>query len=526
MLRTFRIMVVCLLGYAILLTSSCSEDAVTSSQDKVGPAVQIIHPVMSGTTPEDVSDYVDIYVTATDNSGVSKVELWGAPETTSNATLIRSAEQPLNPVPDSVQAPPGVSVYGARWSVRTIRNGTRVRIFARAFDSAGNATRSDLVLVKVLNLGGDLRPPLARFFVTPTQGTVDTLFVFNAEDTSDSVDAPTEISVRWDFDGDGVWDRDWNEGLKASVPVEFKYSRANVFTARLEAKNTYLPDSVGTTTQLVGVAPAGGRDPEPPEPGNMILISAGTYQVGTYDAALASRNELPVHSARLTADFYIERTEVSNRLYLKYLKVAMAGESPEVRRDGNILNHHPSTGSDVKIIDLSYSALYYDPTGDSIAVDQAELELPVVGVTWFGAKAYAEHFGLRLPTEHEWEIAAKADSAQYNYPWGRTITPDQANYVDNGTRTLRPVGSYPNAQSPWGILDLSGNASEWVKDWYGLYPTLPQINPEGPVTGELRVMRGGSYLSSARAVRVTVRAANAPDLSSDQIGFRTAYTKP
>lgn len=526
MLRTYRILIACLLGYGILATSSCSEDTVTSSQDKVGPAVQFIRPVMSGITPEDVSDYVDIYVTATDPSGISKVELWGAPETTSNAILIRTDEDPLSPVPDSIQAPSGVPVYGARWSVRTIRNGTRVRLFARAFDAAGNAARSDLVTVKVLNLGGDLRPPLARFFVTPTQGTVDTLFVFNAEDTSDSVDAPTEISVRWDFDGDGVWDRDWTDGLKASVPVEFKYNRASIYTAKLEAKNTYLPDSVGTTTQLVGVAPAGGREPEPPEPGNMILLPAGTYRVGTADPLLASRNELPVHSARLTADFYIEKTEVSNRLYLKYLRVAMAGETPEIRRDGNILSYRPTTGEEVRVLDLGYSALFFDPTGDSIAVDAAKRELPVVGVTWYGAKAYAEHFGLRLPTEHEWEIAAKADSVNFNYPWGKTITTDQANYVDNGIRALRPIGSYPNARSPWGVLDLSGNAAEWVKDWYGPYPSLPQINPEGPVTGEKRVMRGGHYLNSPRGVRVTVRAANPPELSSDQIGFRTAYTRP
>ena len=430
--------------------------------------------------------------------GVSRVELWGAPETRPDAILIKSTEEALNPVPDSVQAPAGVPVYGARWSVRTIRNGTRVRIFARAVDAAGNATRSDLVTVKVLNLGGDLRPPLARFFVTPTQGTVDTLFVFNAEDTSDSVDAPTEISVRWDFDGDGVWDRNWDEGLKASVPVEFKYNRASVYTAKLEAKNTYLPDSVGTATQLVGVAPAGGRDPEPPEPGNMILISAGTYRVGATDPLIASRNEFPVHSARLTADFYIERTEVSNRLYLKYLKVAMAGETPEVRRDGNILIYRPEEGDEVKILDLSYSSLFFDPTGDSVAVDEAKRQLPVVGVTWYGAKAYAEHYGLRLPTEHEWEIAAKADSVDFNYPWGKTITPDQANYVDSGIRTLRPIGSYPASQSPWGVLDLSGNSSEWVKDWYGAYPSLAQINPEGPVTGDSRVIRGGHFLNSAR----------------------------
>ncbi len=175
---------------------------------------------------------------------------------------------------------------------------------------------------------------------------------------------------------------------------------------------------------------------------------------------------------------------------------------------------------------MGSSALFYDPTGDSISVDADKRSLPVVGVTWFGAKAYAEHYGLRLPTESEWEIAAKSDSTRYNYPWGRTITPSQANYVDSGNRALRPIGSYPDSRSPWGVLDLSGNAAEWVKDWYGPYPSLAQINPEGPVTGELRVIRGGSFLASPRGVRVTARTADTPGLSSDQIGFRTAYTKP
>jgi formylglycine-generating enzyme required for sulfatase activity len=526
MLRTYRILIACFLGYGILLIGSCSEDSVTSSQDKTVPTVQMIHPTMVDGLQEEVSDYVDVFATASDNTSVSKVELWGSPETTPDAVLIEEFDAPIDPVPDSIGAPPGSSVYGTRWSVRSIRNGTRVRLFARAYDPNGNSTRSDLVTVKVLNRGGDLRPPVARFFIEPTQGTVDTLFVFNASDTSDSVDAPTEISVRWDFDGDGVWDRDWDAGLKASIPVEFKYTRASIYYAKLEAKNTYLPDSVGRATQPLDVAPSGGKDPEPPEPGNMILIAPGTYRVGTADPALANRNELPVHSVRLTADYYIEKTEVSNHLYLKYLKVAMAGETPEVRREGNSLWRYPSEGEPQKIVDFSYSALFYDPDGDSVAVMPEARMNPVVGVTWYGAKAYAENYGLRLPTEHEWEIAAKADSVNFNYSWGKTITPAQANYVDSGFRAMRPIGSYPTATSPWGVLDMSGNAAEWVKDWYASYPSQDQINPEGPVTGELKVTRGGGCLSSAMGVRVTARTAAEPSLASEHIGFRTAYTKP
>ncbi len=114
------------------------------------------------------------------------------------------------------------------------------------------------------------------------------------------------------------------------------------------------------------------------------------------------------------------------------------------------------------------------------------------------------------------------------YPWGTTITTDQANYLDSGFRAARPIGSYPSATSPFGLLDLSGNAAEWVKDWYDVYPSGALINPEGPfeqVDEKGRVIRGGSFLRSASGVRVTARAAGAPDLTSDQVGFRTAYTR-
>jgi hypothetical protein len=314
----------------VLFGGSCSEDSVTSSQDKVGPTIQFIQPTMTSTIPEEISDRVDIYVTANDNSGVEKVELWGSPENAQNSILIKSSDSPLDPVPDSVQAPPGAPVYGARWSVRTIRNRTRVRLFARVFDLAGNITRSDLVLIKILNRGGDLRPPVARFFITPTQGTVDTLFVFNAEDTSDSVDAPTEIDVRWDFDGDGVWDKTWEDGLKASVPVEFRYPRASVYNAVLEAKNTYLPDSVGRAVQPVDVAPSGGKTPDPPEPENMILISAEAIsRHGGYTDRQCQR--APVHTrAHRGREHYIERRRSEPPL-LRFLKETMrkARWSPE-----------------------------------------------------------------------------------------------------------------------------------------------------------------------------------------------------
>jgi formylglycine-generating enzyme required for sulfatase activity len=240
----------------------------------------------------------------------------------------------------------------------------------------------------------------------------------------------------------------------------------------------------------------------------------------------------------MTADFFIRRTEVPNRLYLQFLREEMSGDLLRVRRIGNQIWFYPNLVEPVeddslpqKILDTTISAIFVD--GDTLGVSPEDRDLPVVGVSWYGAKAYAERYGLRLPTEHEWEIAAKGELSTYLYPWGMTITPDQANYNDpaNPFRGLRPIGSYPAATSPFGLLDLCGNAKEWVSDWYGLYLPGQQSNPGGPIEpigefGAIRVLRGGSYLNTAAGVRVTAREAAEPTSLSEQIGFRTAYTAP
>jgi len=527
MQRTYRRVAGCLLCLGLLLYGGCSEDDVTGNQDKEGPAVQFVLPISPPEAPVEYSEHVDIYVTATDNTAVSRVEFWGARETVQNPDQIATLTAPLSPVPDSIEAPPGMAVYGTRYSIRAIRNGSRVRLFARAFDAAGNSTRSDQMVIKVLNLGGNLYPPAADFFVKPPRGTVDSLFTFDASVTRDSVDTPSEIAVRWDFDGDGVWDRDWGEGLTAAVRVDFKYNRPRVYRPVLEAKNSYLPDSTARATQELEVTPAGGVNPVPPEPENMILIPAGVYRVGSPDLSNPQSDELPQHRVRLTAEYYIEKTEVTNRLYLRYLKSVMSGDAPRVRREGPFLRYYPTTGEPLLLLDFNSSALFFDPDGDSVAVPAASRALPVVGVTWQGARLYCEHFGLRLPTEHEWEVAAKGDSLRFSYPWGTTIRPDQANYLDSRIGRPLPVGSYPAWTGQFGLLDVCGNAQEWTKDWYAPYPERDELlNPEGPISGSRRVLRGGSYILSATGVRVTSREAGNPDQPSDVVGFRTAYTKP
>jgi formylglycine-generating enzyme required for sulfatase activity len=109
-----------------------------------------------------------------------------------------------------------------------------------------------------------------------------------------------------------------------------------------------------------------------------------------------------------------------------------------------------------------------------------------------------------------------------------TISPSQANYLDSGIRTLVPVRTYtaPGMVGPFEVYELSGNVAEWVRDWYGDYPSNSVTNPEGPFGGTRKLLRGGSFYSSASGVRITSRAAIEPATGSREIGFRTAYTDP
>jgi formylglycine-generating enzyme required for sulfatase activity len=498
--------------------------------------VELLYPASPASDPVDISDSTFVYVKAKDNAQVARVEIWSGAENAEEPTRIADLTAPLSndQIPEEYRPVDGSAVYGTRWSTRTIPNFTRVRVFAYVFDPAGNSTRSEVAIVRILNAAGDLNPPRPQIIIEPPSGQVGVIFTFDASQTEDD-DPNATIFVRWDWDGDGEWDAD---SISVNTPVQHTFSRPGIYRVKLDAWNDYLPNRVGSVERQLEVTAVGG-DPNPPEPQNMITIPAGIYRVGAGNPndPFANEDERPVHRTRLTSTFKIERTEVTNALYLDYLEVAMGGDTPLVRREGNFLRFYRDLVEPVEedslpvvILDLTRSAIFYDPDQDAMAVAVADRLLPVVGVTWFGATAYAESYGLRLPTEHEWEIAAKADSVLFTYPWGTTITPEQANYSDaSRPRRLLPIGSFPQWPTPFGLLDVVGNAKEWMKDWYGDYP-VPQnqndvfTNPEGPLFGTLRVIRGGGFLSTPSGVRVTAREAADPEIASEQIGFRTAYT--
>jgi formylglycine-generating enzyme required for sulfatase activity len=161
-----------------------------------------------------------------------------------------------------------------------------------------------------------------------------------------------------------------------------------------------------------------------------------------------------------------------------------------------------------------------------------------VHVDWFDAVAYCEWMGGRLPTEAEWELAARGGIAGAHFPWGHEREPDgvhrmnvfqgrfpDANSVADGWAGTAPVRSYP--ANGYGLYETTGNVWEWCADWYDptWYARSPRRDPIGPPTGTARVMRGGSYLcheSYCWRYRVDARSSNTPDSSTGNLGFRVA----
>lgn len=228
---------------------------------------------------------------------------------------------------------------------------------------------------------------------------------------------------------------------------------------------------------------------------DMVYVPAGEFTMGEnryYDWVFLLAYNIydgPVHTVYLDA-YYIDKYEVTNEQYRKF-----------VEETGHRI---PSCWSDARLNLPDH---------------------PVVGVTWEDAVAYATWAGKRLPTEAEWEKAARGTDKRL-WPWGNTFNKDKCNVWESGVKSTTPVKKYEEGKSPYGCYNMAGNVWEWCSDYYDqhYYRASPRRNPQGPNTGLQRVIRGGSFLYFGHYARCAARYRVPWYAQSPQIGFRCAIS--
>jgi formylglycine-generating enzyme required for sulfatase activity len=217
-----------------------------------------------------------------------------------------------------------------------------------------------------------------------------------------------------------------------------------------------------------------------------VEVPAGEFMMGS-DPEVdsdADPDEAPPHKVYLDA-YRISRYEITNAQYARCVRATVCEEPG----------------------DLAYYS------------DQNYANHPVVYVSWFNAKAFCRWMGGRLPTEAEWEYAARGPEGHV-YPWGNDLPSCEWAQFGGCAGDLAPVGTRPDGASWCGTEDMAGNVWEWTADWYGPYPYEHQENPTGPGTGESKVERGGSFDFDQGDLRAADRVNDPPGLGYFNIGFR------
>lgn len=276
----------------------------------------------------------------------------------------------------------------------------------------------------------------------------------------------------------------------------------------------------------------------------MIKLTGSTFLMGTdTEEGFPEDGEGPVREVQIDP-FWIDKTTVTNTEFAKFIRTT--GYKTDAEQYGWSFVFKKFLPQKLKNKDLPSpddtpwwkgveGAYWKQPEGPNSSISN-RMNHPVVHVSWNDAKAFCKWAGKRLPTEAEWEYAARGGLEQKKFPWGNDLMPEgehlcniwQGNFPDHNTEEdgyagTAPVDSFkPNN---YGLYNVSGNVWEWSQDWFSAsYPLLRiSNNPQGPGKGEAKVIRGGSYLchkSYCNRYRVAARSGNTPDSSTGNMGFR------
>lgn len=312
--------------------------------------------------------------------------------------------------------------------------------------------------------------------------------------------------------------------VAASQPVEPTSKPLESAAITPTRPNTSNPPT--PTSQTPASAAHGDTWRSPVDGMLMAYIPAGAFQMGS---EAGDPDEMPVHTVYLDA-FWMDITEVTNAMYAQFVEETKYQTAAEKEGGGWVM--------DLETGQWHYTegANWRRPQGPSSNLEGLR-DHPVVMVSWDDAQAYCAWAERRLPTEAEWEKAARGSDGR-TYPWGeQDLDGSLANFADcnlavdwadtmanDGCQFTAPVGSYPLGASPYGLLDMAGNVWEWVWDWYdeSFYQNSPDDNPTGPTSGEQRLLRGGSWANGSVNLQAANRSRGDSGSPGNDYGFRCA----
>ena len=307
-------------------------------------------------------------------------------------------------------------------------------------------------------------------------------------------------------------------GYCGNVAVDFPYDELAKWIKPSGLLGAYIAEN---TVEQPGEVPEG-----------YVLVEGGTFRMGSTDG---DSDEKPVHSVTVDS-FYMKATEVTHQEFLAFLN------SAGVSRTGQ-LNGNEIIDMDDEDVAIDYSGGRFNFTGSSYA---ASLNTPVIEQTWYGAVEYCNWLskkegrtpvyringnsvtanwstdGYRLPTEAEWEYAARGGKKSRGYKYSGSNSAGSVGWYNNNSEgQTHPVGQ--KQANELGLYDMSGNVWEWCWDWYGDYSSGSQRDPRGPSSGSGRVRRGGSWYGDGGRLRSAYRSYNSPGNSDNNLGFRLAF---
>jgi len=262
------------------------------------------------------------------------------------------------------------------------------------------------------------------------------------------------------------------------------------------------------------------------KPAPMVTVPAGSFLMGTPAKPVSSLafgrpfDDTETPQRRIWIDAYqIDRDEVSLGNYLDTVLRKPRALPPDL--------------AELEVLRqlAEFATLLLSP---KLPPDKVVASWPAINVTWFEADTYCHSTDQRLPSEAEWEKAARGETARL-FPWGnaapdarRAVFAQVASKANRNRPPVKPVDSLPDGRSPFGLHHMAGNVAEWVADWSGSdsYASMPERNPTGPTNGRSKVVRGGSWKNTPPLLRTATRIGAPPDQRATTIGFRCAKTMP